>query len=211
MDVVDAWDGRKATALRKAFRMTQESFADHLGVSVRTVGKWSAEPDDEPRPDMQQILDTAYERASDSVRRRFSLLIRPTADAAPSQALRVAIAVVRRGDEVLLVCRRGSDSLSWQFPAGVIKPGATSAVVAETETHSETGVRCTARERLGSRVHPVTGVVANYHACEYLMGEAANLDPLENADVAWVPIGSLTRFIPADRIFDPILSALEAA
>lgn len=191
--------------------MTQESFADHLGVSVRTVGKWSAEPDDEPRPDMQQILDTAYERASGSVRRRFSLLIRPTADAAPSQALRVAIAVVRRGDEVLLVCRRGSDSLSWQFPAGVIKPGATSAVVAETETHSETGVRCTARERLGSRVHPVTGVVANYHACEYLMGEAANLDPLENADVAWVPIGSLTRFIPADRIFDPILSALEAA
>ncbi|MFE7237219.1 NUDIX domain-containing protein [Streptomyces sp. NPDC057580] len=208
MDVIDAWDGRKACVLQQAFRMTQEAFADHLGVSVRTVGKWHAEPGAEPLPHMQQILDTAYEKAAASVRQRFHLLLRPAPSAMSAQALRVAIAIVTRGDEVLLVCRRGSDSLTWQFPAGVVKPGATPAMVAVAETHTETGVRCTVRERLGSRIHPITGVIAEYHACEYLMGEAANLDPLENADVAWVPISALPRFIPTDSIYPPILEAL---
>lgn len=190
--------------------MTQEAFAGHLGVSVRTVGKWSAEPDEQPRPDMQQILDTAYERASDSVRRRFSLLIRPTPNAVPAQALRVAIAVVLRDDEVLLVCRRGDDSLSWQFPAGMCKPGAAVASVAVQETHAETGVHCAVREELGSRVHPKTGVLAHYVLCDYLAGEATNRDAVENTDVTWVPLASLTRFIPTENIFPPILSALEA-
>ena len=208
MDVIDAWNGRRACALQKAFRMTQEAFAARLGVSVRTVGKWHAETDDEPRPDMQQILDTAYERAPESVRQRFSRLIRPAPSPVQTQALRVAIAVVTRGEDVLLVCRRGSDSLTWQFPAGVVKPGASPAVVAVEETHGETGVRCTVREHLGSRVHPVTGVVADYHACEYLMGEATNRDQIENADVAWVPRSALPRFIPTEQIYPPILEAL---
>jgi hypothetical protein len=40
------------------------------------------------------------------------------------------------------------------------------------------------------------------------MGEASNRDPLENADVAWVPRASLTRFIPEQNIYPPILEAL---
>ncbi|MEU9495444.1 NUDIX domain-containing protein [Streptomyces sp. NPDC048215] len=211
MNVIDAWDGRKACALQQAFRMTQEAFADHLGVSVRTVGKWHAEPDAAPRPDMQQILDTAYERAADTVRHRFSLLLRPAPEVAPAQALRVAIAVVLRGDQVLLVCRRGDDSLSWQFPAGMCKPGAAVTSVAVQETHAETGVHCAVRVELGSRVHPKTQVLAHYVLCDYLAGEASNRDTVENVDVAWVPLASLTRFIPIENIFPPILSALEAA
>ncbi|MBQ1164702.1 NUDIX domain-containing protein, partial [Streptomyces sp. A73] len=74
------------------------------------------------------------------------------------QALRVAIAVVVRDSQVLLVCRRGDGALSWQFPAGMIKPGASSQVVTVQETHAETGVHSAVREHLGSRVHPVTGV-----------------------------------------------------
>lgn len=209
MEVIDAWNGRRACALQKAFRMTQEQFADRLGVSVRTVGKWHAEPDDEPRSDMQQILDTAYERANQSVQSRFRLLARPPSQpAAQAQALRVAIAVVVRGGEVLLVCRRGDDALSWQFPAGMVKPGRTPAAVAVEETHAETGVRCTVREHLGSRVHPATGVLAEYVRAEYLMGDAENRDPIENADVAWVPITDLPRFIPTEQIYPPILEAL---
>jgi len=191
--------------------MTQEAFADHLGVSVRTVGKWHAEPDAAPRPDMQQILDTAYERAADTVRHRFSLLLRPAPEVAPAQALRVAIAVVLRGDQVLLVCRRGDDSLSWQFPAGMCKPGAAVTSVAVQETHAETGVHCAVREELGSRVHPKTQVLAHYVLCDYLAGEATNRDTVENVDVTWVPLAALTRFIPPENIFPPILSALEAA
>ncbi|WP_329217364.1 NUDIX hydrolase [Streptomyces microflavus] len=211
MNVIDAWDGRKACALQQAFRMTQEAFADHLGVSVRTVGKWHAEPDAAPRPDMQQILDTAYERAADTVRHRFNLLLRPSPAATPAQSLRVAIAVVLRGTEVLLVCRRGDDNLSWQFPAGMCKPGAAVTSVAVQETHAETGVHVSVREELGTRVHPKTGVLASYVLCDYLAGEASNLDAVENMDVAWVPLASLTRFIPAENIYPPILSALEAA
>jgi 8-oxo-dGTP diphosphatase len=40
------------------------------------------------------------------------------------------------------------------------------------------------------------------------MGEPTNLDPAENAEASFVPLASLTRFIPADRIFRPVLDAL---
>ncbi|MFI9244178.1 NUDIX hydrolase [Streptomyces sp. NPDC053086] len=208
MDVIDTWTGRTACALQQALRMTNDGFADHLGVAVRTVAGWHSSPDIVPRAEIQSALDTTYERSSPSVQRRFSLLTRPKPNAVEAQALRVAIAVVTKDDEVLLVCRRGSDSLSWQFPAGVVKPGASPAVVAVEETHAETGVRCTVREQLGSRIHPVTGVVAEYLSCEYLLGEAANRDPIENAEVAWVPRSQLTRFIPEQSIYPPVLEVL---
>lgn len=208
MEIVDAWTGRNACALQAALRMTNESFAAHLGVAVRTVAKWHAAPASVPRPEMQQILDTAYERAGESVRQRFGLLSRPAAGPAQAQALRVAIAVVVRGDDLLLVCRRGDDRLSWQFPAGVVKPGASAEAVAVRETRAETGVHCAVRRHLGTRVHPDTSVIADYHLCEYLMGDAANGDQEENADVAWIPRSALTRFIPAEKIYPPILEAL---
>ena len=207
VDVV-TWTGQTACALQQALRMTNDGFADHLGVAVRTVAGWHSSPGIVPRTEIQSALDTAYERASASVQRRFSLLTRPASAAVEAQALRVAIAVVVKGDEVLLVRRRGSDSLTWQFVGGVVKPGAAPAVVAVEETHSETGVRCSVREHLGSRLHPTTGVIAEYHICDYLMGEATNRDQIENADVAWVPRAALTRFIPEQSIYPPILEAL---
>jgi 8-oxo-dGTP diphosphatase len=207
VEIVDMWTGRNACALQAALRMTNESFAAHLGVAVRTVAKWHAVPDSVPRPEMQQILDTAYERAGESVRGRFGLLIAPP-EQARAQALRVAIAVVLRGDEVLLVCRRGDDTLSWQFPAGVVKPGGSAEAVAVRETHAETGVHCAVRKHLGTRVHPDTSVIADYWLCEYLMGDASNGDQQENADVSWVPITALTRFISEEKIYPPILEAL---
>ncbi|MFF1341104.1 NUDIX hydrolase [Streptomyces sp. NPDC058290] len=186
--------------------MTNESFAAHLKIAPRTVAKWHAAPDDEPSSQMQRILDTAYAEADISVRERFKLLIRPPQPQAA--ALRVAIAIVRRGAEVLLVQRRDGGDLHWQFPAGVVKPGAEVAAVAVKETRAETGVHCTVRQALGSRLHPTTGVEASYLLCDHLMGEASNLDPAENAEAAFVPVASLTRFIPPDRIYRPVLDAL---
>lgn len=214
MIVVDTWTGRTACALQAALRETNESFAERLGVAVRTVAGWHQSPDLVPRTEMQLALDTTYEGASDHVQIRFSRLLRPASSepAEPrAQALRIAIAVVVRGDDVLLVCRRGDDALSWQFPAGMVKPGGAPEVVAVQETLAETGVHCAVRRHLGGRLHPATDVLAAYYLCEHLTGEATNRDPQENVDVAWVPRASLTRFIPADRIFEPILSALEAA
>ncbi|MEV5606417.1 hypothetical protein AB0L33_33805 [Streptomyces sp. NPDC052299] len=43
------------------------------------------------------------------------------------------------------------------------------------------------------------------------MGEATNRDPLENEDLAWVPISALSKFIPTETMYPSIVSALEAA
>jgi 8-oxo-dGTP diphosphatase len=188
--------------------MTQEDFAEFVEVSVRTVGKWHSSRDGRPRSDVQKLLDAAYKRASPDARQRFHLLARGGAQVHQAQAFRVAVAVVMRDKDVLLVCRRGDDALSWQFPAGTVKPGRAGAVVAVEETRAETGVRCAIRQRLGERVHPKTGVLIEYHLAEYLMGEAENRDPDENSDVAWVPRADLTRFIPEQQIYPPILEAL---
>ena len=54
MDVVASWTGDRADALRQALRMTNESFAGHLGVAVRTVAYWRNRPEIVPRPAMQE-------------------------------------------------------------------------------------------------------------------------------------------------------------
>lgn len=209
MDVIETWSGQHAAALQAAMRATNEEFARLLGVAVRTVATWHAAPATVPRREIQRALDTLHEKATPAERRRFDVLLHPDAEA-QAQALRVAIAVVVRSREVLLVCRRGEDTLSWQFPAGVVKPGGSPSAVAVQETLAETAVHCTVREHLGSRVHPVTGVLASYELCEYLAGEARNVDTVENLDTTWVPISSLPKFIPTDRIYPPVLKALEA-
>lgn len=205
-----AWSGRLACRLQAALRLSNEAMAARLGVSTRTVAGWHDRPDLTPRPEMQAALDTLLEGAGAGAKRRFELLNQPAPDApAGAQALRVAIAIVTRVDEVLLVCRRGDDALSWQFPAGIVKPGQRSDSVAVAETLAETGVRCTATQQLGSRIHPVTGALCDYWLCHHLSGDPTLRDPVENQDVTWVPTSDLTRYIPADRIYPPILAALE--
>jgi 8-oxo-dGTP diphosphatase len=197
--------------------MTNEGFANHLGVAVRTVASWHSEPDLVPRPEMQQLLDSTFERSPETTRVRFSLLVEASTKAsgvaveAAAQALRVAIAIVLRADETLLVCRRGDDAggITWQFPAGVVKPGGSPERVAVTETLAETGVHCAVRRTLGSRLHPVTKVMCDYLLCDYLAGEAVNNDVVENVEVLWVARTDVTRFIPAERIYPPVLKALE--
>ncbi|MEV6547964.1 NUDIX domain-containing protein [Streptomyces sp. NPDC051597] len=211
MELVGTWTGRTACLLQEAMRMTNEVFAEHLGISTRTITRWHSSPEMTHRIEVQQILDTAYEQAGEAVQRRFAILTRPESHSIAAQALRVAIAVVVRGAEVLLVCRRGDASLRWQFPAGMVKPGGLSADVAVQETVAETGVHAAVRRHLGERLHPVTGVIADYHLCEYLAGEAVNSDLVENSAVAWVAINDLSKFIPADKIYPPIMAALEDA
>ena len=59
-----------------ALRLTQERFAEHLGVAPRTVRDWEAD-----RPiglASQEILDAALTRASDEQRARFAVLLDET-------------------------------------------------------------------------------------------------------------------------------------
>jgi transcriptional regulator with XRE-family HTH domain len=75
MQVVATWSGGHADLLRQAFRMTNESYAEYLSVSVRTVANWRGNPVVIPRPAIQDILDAALERAPDRVKAQFALLI----------------------------------------------------------------------------------------------------------------------------------------
>lgn len=218
MDVVDEWTGAAATALQAASRFTQEEFATTLGIARRTVAAWHAKPEVVLSTEFQRLLDTVYERSSEPVKIRFARRLKADdatqiGDAGGGSAaqLSVAIAVVRRGSEVLLVCRRDSDTsgLSWQFPAGVVKPGASASTVAIRETLAETGVHCSVQSPLGERVHPISRVFCAYFLCDYLAGDPANLDPDENVAVTWVECAEITKFIPADRIYEPVLKTLE--
>src|SRR6266567_839127 len=74
MDLATGWTGRTACALQAAIRLSNEAFAEHLGIGVRTVASWHQKPSLRPRPDMQQVLDIALDRAPASVKARFAVL-----------------------------------------------------------------------------------------------------------------------------------------
>lgn len=212
------WTGRSACALQEALRLSNDRFAAKLGVHLRTVAAWHERPDRVPNYEMQDVLDTTLEQAPDAVKERFAQLVGAPAGTVPStagatEALRVAVAIVVNDNDVLLVCRRGDDGrgISWQFPAGVMKPGAAAETVAIRETLAETNVHCAVVKRIGTRLHPITHVLCDYILCEYLGGDAENVDEVENVSVAWVDRSKLTRFIPADKIFAAVLEALEIA
>jgi 8-oxo-dGTP pyrophosphatase MutT (NUDIX family)/DNA-binding XRE family transcriptional regulator len=214
--VIDQWTGKHAIALQAALRMSQDEMAALIGVAKRTIASWSERPDIVIRPELQRALDTAYERADEPAKLRFARQLKAEDDAEVAAtgsaiALTVAIAVVVNDAEVLLVCRRDADpsGITWQFPAGIVKPGATPATVAIRETLAETGVHCTVRAELGRRVHPLSGVNAQYFLCDYLAGAVENRDVIENTSALWAPKRDLPRFIPRQRVYEPVLRALE--
>ncbi len=69
------WTGRSASALQAALRLSNEKFAEKLGIGARTVASWHKKPDLRPQSEMQQILDSALQRASDAEHARFSELL----------------------------------------------------------------------------------------------------------------------------------------
>jgi tetratricopeptide (TPR) repeat protein len=75
MDVVTWWTGSRADALRQALRMTNEAFAERLGVSVRTVAYWRQRPGSEPQPVWQEALDTLLAQSPELARAQFRLIL----------------------------------------------------------------------------------------------------------------------------------------
>jgi tetratricopeptide (TPR) repeat protein len=75
MDVVTSWTGSRADALRQALRMTNEAFAERLGVSVRTVAYWRQRPGSEPQPAWQEALDTLLAQSPEPARAQFRLIL----------------------------------------------------------------------------------------------------------------------------------------
>lgn len=105
-------------------------------------------------------------------------------------------AVVRRGEEVLLV--RRSDTGAWSPVTGIVDPGEQPGVTARREVLEETGVavsvdRLACVQALEPMTH-VNGDQATYldltFACTYLSGDAYVADD-ESTDVRWFPLSQL--------------------
>src|SRR6266571_8480155 len=75
VQVMASWTGSDADLLRQSLRMTNESFAEYLGVAPRTVAYWRRRPEIIPKPAIQETLDAALERAPDRAKAQFSLLV----------------------------------------------------------------------------------------------------------------------------------------
>jgi hypothetical protein len=80
MDSVNAWTGQTACALQDALRLSNEAFAERLGIGVRTVAGWHQKPTLRPQSEMQQLLDTALEQAPPAAKARFAALNSPDED-----------------------------------------------------------------------------------------------------------------------------------
>lgn len=178
-------------------RFTQEELAEKVGVAPSTYRGWE-EGYHRPRPFNVRALckqlgvderELAYDHFPNA------------------EALKVAVAVVTNGPQVLLVCRRDpAKGISWQFPAGIVKPGGDAAAVAVRETLAETGVHCSVSRFLGSRLHPMTRVLCDYFLCYYLAGTVENKDVVENVTAMWVERAKLPHFIPLTNIFEALLA-----
>ena len=116
-------------------------------------------------------------------------------------------AVVRRGDELLMVQR--ADNHQWTPVTGIVDPGEEPAVAARREALEETGVEISV-DRLA-----MTSVSGEYRypngdhaiyldltfACSWVAGEPYVADD-ESVDVRWWPLGGLPEMGPwmAERI-----------
>ncbi|MFE7398817.1 NUDIX hydrolase [Streptomyces sp. NPDC057557] len=116
----------------------------------------------------------------------------------------ISAAIIVQGDRVLMVRRRVKEGeLMWQFPAGAIEAGESAKDAAVRETEEETGLTVKAIRLLGERVHPKTGRLMSYTACEALSGEARVADDEELDAVAWVAHAEISEYVPYG-LFEPV-------
>jgi 8-oxo-dGTP diphosphatase len=109
----------------------------------------------------------------------------------------IASAVITHEGSVLLVRRRVKEgSLSWQFPGGEVETGESPGQAAVREVNEETGLTVNESKILGERIHPNTGRMMVYVACNVIEGEASVVDDEELDSVAWADRASLTTYVP---------------
>lgn len=123
----------------------------------------------------------------------------------------ISAAIIVNEGRVLMVRRRVSEGeLMWQFPAGAIEPGEGAQDAAVRETDEETGLSVKALRLLGERVHPKTGRLMSYTACEVVDGEAHVADDEELDAIAWVSLDEIPEYVPYG-LYGPVQEYLDQA
>lgn len=158
-----------------------------------------------------EIIKIGISKFAKSEKNRMALINKKTQEYSniSTYPLKVVIGLVIWDNKILLVKRRDSElTLTWQFPAGILKKNKLPEIILEREVKSETNVICKVISNIGNRVHPDTEVVCKYYLCEYLSGDAVNSDPEENEDVQWVKISNYEKYITSD-IYIKVKNVLE--
>jgi 8-oxo-dGTP diphosphatase len=121
----------------------------------------------------------------------------------------ISAAIITKDGKVLMVRRAVKEGkLSWQFPAGGIEAGEVAEEAAVRETLEETGLTVKAVRLLGERVHPNTGRLMSYTACEVVSGEAHVADAEELDAIAWVALNEIPEYVPYG-LFGPVQEYLD--
>jgi hypothetical protein len=142
MEMIEGWNGASACMLQAALRMSNEAFAAHLGISLRTVAGWHQKPAMRPRPEMQQLLDTALSQASSAVRERLATFIGPpgqaSANAPASQPAGAGdLGAVAEAERRLLSDRNIANAVSRLDQFAAWQPGTARREVAERLAHAD--------------------------------------------------------------------------
>ncbi|MFE9886842.1 NUDIX hydrolase [Streptomyces scopuliridis] len=123
----------------------------------------------------------------------------------------ISAAIIVHDGRVLMIQRRVKEGeLLWQFPAGAIEAGETAEQAAVRETAEETGLTVEAIKLLGERIHPKTGRLMSYTACEWLSGAAIVGDEEEISEVAWVKHSEIPEYVPYG-LFEPVQEYLDSS
>ncbi|SRR6266568_4695595 len=121
----------------------------------------------------------------------------------------IASAIIAHDGKVLLVKRRVKEgSLSWQFPGGEVEHGESAGQAATREVREETGLVVAESKILGERVHPNTGRMMVYVACDVVEGDARIVDDDELVDFAWAAHDELGKYIPYG-FYEPVQEHLD--
>lgn len=108
----------------------------------------------------------------------------------------------------VLLGRRHDGKPPWTFIAGEIEPGESQVDAAVREVKEETGLLVRAADlEIGRRVHPKTGRLMIYLACQPTEGTNIYVgDPDELAEVRWASLAEADELLPG--LFEPVRNHL---
>jgi 8-oxo-dGTP diphosphatase len=131
----------------------------------------------------------------------FSSRPRPV-DSAPLKRIEAAIALVRRGDKLLVCQRKAGDTLGgfWEFPGGKCEDGETLEQCLARELREELAIAARPVARLTTIEHDYPHVLLRLHpfVCDHLDGEVQHIECQASA---WIDPPELRgyRFPPANE------------
>lgn len=178
--------------------------ARELGIAVSTLQDWAKKGRITPA---WRTPGGHYQWSVSDLRRQLNMPAATTEEPVTERSDKpepetVAAAIVT-SDKGVLVGKRNDGKPPWTFIAGKIHPGESPADAAVREVKEETGLRITAGDVIGRRVHPATGRTMVYMAARPTHGTDVFVgDEEELAEVRWISLAEADELLPG--MFEPV-------